>query len=158
MKIKSSILALAFLALACGPAAEKTTENSNTKTVRLEVEMPSSDRDPYAENIEFSGGTVLALMQEAQKSGLKFTYSGEGEKAFINSIQGIKPSGEDEKSNYWIYAVNGKLANQGVGATEVNPGDSVRWCYLSYEQRKSCANGAGQDETSRSGEPETESK
>lgn len=158
MNKKGNVLALAFLMLACGPAPEKTADDSRTTTVRLEVEMPSSDQTPYAENIEFSGGSVLALMQEARKNGLEFTSSGEGEKAFIDSIQGISPEGKDKKGSYWIYAVNGKLANQGVGAAEVRPGDSVRWCYLSYDERKSCASEAAQDEINSSGDPETESE
>lgn len=115
--------------------------------VQLRVELPAAEAAPIDAKLEFQG-TVLDLMQKASDDKvLTFKKEGEGEQALITTIQGIGPSGEGDDSKYWIYAVNGKMANVGVGTMKVSGGDEVRWCYLTYENRKSCADNAATEET-----------
>ncbi len=139
---KIALLIIMGLAIACSDQSEQSapaTEVDKLPLVQLRIETPEG-KDPVDASVEYSQGTVLSLMQAAREQKLiEFTSEGEGEKTLIQSIQGIGPSGDGDKAKYWIYAVNGKMANLGVGSQNVQSGDEVRWCYLSYEERKKCA-------------------
>ena len=74
--------------------------------------------------------TVLSAMKNALKDGktdsnLKFKYSGDGETAFVRSIEGIGNQGIGKDN--WIYYVNKKLGNKSSGVFKLYPGDRVDW-------------------------------
>lgn len=132
-----AILLIFTATLAC-KQEEPEPEAKSAGPVTIQIDLPDAQKTREID-VEHASGTVFALMQKAsEKNLLSFEYEGEGEKAFIQSIEGVSPEGDTKESRYWIYAINGKLANTGVGSQTVNPGDTIRWCYLSYDERKSC--------------------
>ncbi len=135
--MKRIVIALILTGIvACGEEQPQKQMEPGAGGVNLKVELP--DAEPIEATIEVQG-TVLTLMEKAsQENLLTFKKEGDGEKALITAIQGIGPSGDAERGKYWIYAVNGQLATVGVGSMRIKTGDNVRWCYLTYENRKSC--------------------
>ena len=143
MKQIALTIILATAIVACGQEPQKS-EITGADGVSLRVELP--DAAPIEASVKIEG-TVLDLIQKASDENLlTFKKEGDGEKALITTIQGVAPSSDDAKGKYWIYAVNGKMANLGVGSMKVKNGDSVRWCYLTYENRKSCDESAANPE------------
>lgn len=76
--------------------------------------------------------TVLDALTAAGKHprGVKLVQRGRGATAMITEIDGLKndPSGKN-----WIFSVNGKTAEVGAGAYELQAGDAVLWEFKLYE-------------------------
>ena len=78
--------------------------------------------------------TVLDLMQKAGTScnpSIVFTYKESGQSAFLTSIDGVE-NNANGNGYWWIFYVNGKLAQVGFGAYVLNDSDSVVWDYKHY--------------------------
>lgn len=73
-------------------------------------------------------GTVLDLLKTASsKYGFSLKYKNYSYGVFINEIDGLH---DDETSSmYWLYYINGKLANLGASKQKVKKGDVVLWKY-----------------------------
>ena len=126
------LIALSGFAMAC---ERKAPVDGKAGTVRVAIITGETTQNHTTEVPASS--TVLDAMQNLQTSGaLTFGMQGAGTEAMIDAINGTR-NGED--GPYWIYAVNGKLADRGVGLLSANGGDQIRWCYLSYEERETCA-------------------
>jgi hypothetical protein len=135
----STILAGIALTLTLFCGKEQAPEQPRTGPVSIFILQPDGS-EPAPMKLDFEQGTVLELMKKAAGEGLlTIDYRGDGEKAFIQSINGTGPTGETKQDKYWIYAINGKPAALGVGSQQVNAGDTIKWCYLSYDNRDECA-------------------
>lgn len=125
-------LTIAFAVAACEPAARETAAG----TVEIRVELPSGDIREYSAAVE-ANATMLNAMEVLRESGGPgFGARGAGEETLIDEIAGVKNGNPD--GPYWVYAVNGRLADRGVGRLRVGDGDRVRWCYTKYEERQRC--------------------
>ena len=81
----------------------------------LEVQIPCSE-----------DSTAFDILRRAELSGdLKLEASGEGETAFVRSINGVES--QTGQNKYWTFRINDALAKAGCGVTEVDPGDVVQW-------------------------------
>ena len=70
--------------------------------------------------------TALALTQKVAQ----VETSGEGEMAFVTSLNGRAAS--DEKQEFWAFHVNGELAQVGSGSYIVQNGDRIEWRIETY--------------------------
>ncbi|MEQ9363732.1 MAG: DUF4430 domain-containing protein [Leptospirales bacterium] len=135
-RFSTAILTIALAASVGACDGNDQTERAPGGTVQIRVELPNGDARDIQTEVG-SGATMLAVMQQLQANGaLSFGSAGEGEDTLIDEIAGVKngaPNGP-----YWIYAVNGRLANQGVGRLRIAGGDQVRWCYTLYETKDRC--------------------
>ena len=84
----------------------------------IEVAIPCSD-----------DSTVFSTLERAHRAGdLELEASGTGERAFVQSIDGV--AGDSQQETYWIFFVNDELGERGSGVADVDPGDRVRWSYM----------------------------
>jgi hypothetical protein len=94
----------------------------------------SEGRPPVSGSLEHGDPmTAFDLLKAiAASKRLKVDYSGQGETLFVKSIDGIV-GGENQKT-WWVYLVNGTLAQQGSGTNLIQPGDQVTWRLGTYPQ------------------------
>jgi len=69
----------------------------------------------------------------AHAHGIKFTRIGAGETALITQIGDVKNEGAGRDRRNWLYWLNGKLADVGIGAQTLEPGDVVLWRFERYD-------------------------
>ena len=139
-KIVALSILLSFLIL---PGCErdsddnKNTNNNSGQLVYLIVDF--ADLRPESRVLEIevpyqTGMTVLEAMNTAKSNNkLEFEYSGNGETAFIKSIDGVSNQGAGK--NNWIFYVNKELAKRSSGAFELEPGDLIEWRLGGYPQQ-----------------------
>ncbi len=77
--------------------------------------------------------TVGALMEEARKfqPPLVFTQQGEGELAFLTSLEGV--ANERGAGRYWMYSVDGDFGQVSFAVRELEAGDAVLWEFRQQE-------------------------
>lgn len=131
---------LVLLPLICviGLSAERTTaEDGSSEDVKAQNITFSVDQGEKVElqkyRIAWSDGmTIFDAMVQLKKQQKKFTFKhkGTGTTVFVTEINGIKNSGLS--GDNWIYRVNKKLGDRGVGAYKLRPGDQVLWKFGKY--------------------------
>ncbi|HER7898617.1 TPA: DUF4430 domain-containing protein [Streptococcus pyogenes] len=118
-RFKTGFLALvAMLLVACSQGTKQTQTPRVPKAdhhVRLVVK---EDTNTIDEKVSFGkGDTVLEI--------LKDNYEVKEKDGFITSIDGIE---QDMKANkYWLFKVNGKMADKGADQITVKDGDSIEF-------------------------------
>ncbi|HGI5886760.1 TPA: DUF4430 domain-containing protein [Streptococcus pyogenes] len=118
-RFKTGFLALvAMLLVACSQGTKQTQPPSVPKAdhhVRLVVK---EDTNTIDEKVSFGkGDTVLEI--------LKDNYEVKEKDGFITAIDGIE---QDTKANkYWLFKVNGKMADKGADQITVKDGDSIEF-------------------------------
>ncbi|HDO19251.1 MAG TPA: DUF4430 domain-containing protein [Thermoplasmatales archaeon] len=78
-------------------------------------------------NITTCNATVFGLLLEAAKMGnfsVKYTYYGEYDSMFVDSIAGVE-NGKDNR--WWQYYVNGEYGMVGADKKPVKDGDIIEW-------------------------------
>lgn len=126
------------------PPAEQTT-NDAVGTTKLPTPPPRGET--VSLEVDFGNGIVRAclalpwragmtvsdVLDAAAKfrPGLRFDRQGEGESAFLQSIEGI--AGEGQAGRNWIYYVKNARGQRGIGVHELKSGDAVLWKYEPYE-------------------------
>ncbi|TET53455.1 MAG: DUF4430 domain-containing protein, partial [Actinobacteria bacterium] len=72
--------------------------------------------------------TVFDLLKTASAQyGFSLKYKNYSFGVFITEIDGLK---EDKASSmYWLYYINGNLANKGASEKKINEGDKILWKY-----------------------------
>ena len=104
-------------------------------TVRLVVDYGDGVEVHFKALAWREGTTVLdaLLAAKAHPHGVSFKRRGSGRSALITAIGGAKNEGGGAQSKNWIYYVNDKQAEVGVGAHALAPGDVVLWKYQVYD-------------------------
>jgi hypothetical protein len=113
------MLALCFAAqtlpaVAAPPAVELTIDFGDGAQLRFKA----LDYRP--------GMTVLDALAVAQKHprGVKYAHRGRGASAIVTELGGLKNEG---RGRNWLYAVNGKSADESAGSYQLKPGDAILW-------------------------------
>lgn len=117
-RFKTGFLALvAMLLVPCsqGTSSIATSVPKADHHVRLVVK---EDTNTIDEKVSFGkGDTVLEI--------LKDNYEVKEKDGFITAIDGIE---QDTKANkYWLFKVNGKMADKGANQITVKDGDSIEF-------------------------------
>jgi len=63
----------------------------------------------------------------AHPHGVKCVWRGAGSNAFVTQIGDVKNEGGGEKSRNWLFSVNDKESEVGIGASTLAAGDVVLW-------------------------------
>ncbi len=96
-----------------------STIQEATEAITLTVKADGSEKKYQAKNVV--GKTAL----EATEQVVTIEKSGEGDMAFITSINGRVAS--DAKKEFWKLVVNGKDAQVGAGSYTIVKGDAIGW-------------------------------
>ena len=98
-------------------------------TARISANVTiSADGEPtvYTDVSVEEGTMALALTQEVAQ----VEASGEGEMAFVTSLNGRSASNESRE--FWAFYVNGEAAQVGAGSYTVQNGDNIEWRIETY--------------------------
>ena len=82
----------------------------------------------HYELTQSEGITVLEALKKATKGQVEI--QGEGEKAFVTSINGRQA--KSSKKEYWSLSINDKLSEVGAGVYKIKNGDKIRWEIQTY--------------------------
>lgn len=104
-------------------------------SVSMLVNAPGQEIRSYSAVID-QDSTVLELMEELREKydNFQFTSKGSGDLVLIRSINDVENQGMGEEALNWIYTVNGKLAEFGVGKYTLSNQDVVEWKYSTYTE------------------------
>ena len=135
------LLSASFILTACG---EQTTETSTDTTsqetssvvedastedvVTVEVTISVTEDGELIENgeqvVEVEEG---ALLLDVMKENFEI----EETDTFINAINGVEQDATANK--WWLFDVNGEMAQKGAAETELKAGDLIEWKLETYE-------------------------
>lgn len=144
-RLVSGLLILASLGLfGCGgdvspggnePGDGSATADGVVQSVTLVIEFSDASSRRF-EAIPWSDGMTVQSLLDAAVDGdgpLSYRFTGRGETAILQSIEGVANEGAGRSANNWLYWVNGQFATRGFGVAEVEPGDTVTWRFAPYD-------------------------
>jgi hypothetical protein len=104
------------------PAPRPTGE-----TVSLAIDFGNGARREIAALPYRAGMTIGDLLRAAQefRPAIAFAHQGEGEMAFLTSLEGVANEGGDGR--YWIYSVDGATGTVSYEKQALEPGAAVLW-------------------------------
>jgi len=74
------------------------------------------------------GVTVFDVLKKiSSENNFSFVYQEGSLGAFVEEIYGVK--NEATANKYWMFKVNGRLANEGASSLKVNNNDIIEWYY-----------------------------
>ncbi len=111
---------------AADASGEADANGERVGTVTLTIES-AGDEVKVIEVPEVSAGTTLEAVMRSL-DGIDVEITGSGTTAFVNAI-GNRATGGQEG---WTFKVNGEPANQGIGATVLQPPVEIVWSYGSF--------------------------
>ncbi|OFI45834.1 DUF4430 domain-containing protein [Floricoccus penangensis] len=117
-KIIALILPL-FLVISLVACSNKKSESDKHKEetgkVSLTVKFDEKNTKEFKDIPINADSTVITVLREKVQV--------EESKGFITAIDGVK---QDESANkFWLYKLNGEMANKGAGEQELKDGDKI---------------------------------
>jgi len=95
-------------------------------TVKQSINDGSTGEAEYINKKIDLGSTALDLLKKTAEVKIK----GEGENAFVTSINGKEAKSGDNE--YWSFNVNGKPATVGAGSYKLKDKDKIEWKIEKY--------------------------
>jgi hypothetical protein len=111
----------------------KTQESAPAVTsISLTIDYGDGMQKRFPE-IDWESGTVADALRFAERHprGIKTVTRGSGETAFLEAIDNLANEGANGKN--WMFMIDGELAKQSFGATEVEVGADVLWVFRPFE-------------------------
>jgi len=109
------------------PTAEVLPEEEKVKLIINTGEVKYEFTVPFEKD-----STVFSLLKKLSvENNFTLDYRESGLGVFIEEVYGIKNNGTENK--YWLYKVNGQLANVGASSYRIKEGDEITW---NYEEAK----------------------
>lgn len=99
-----------------------STQNTGEGTIRATLIIENGDKITCEEKISV-GSTVFDLM-----TACNISFEEDG--GFVTSINGV--SQDTAANKYWMYYINGELAQVGAGTYIVQEGDEITWKLESF--------------------------
>lgn len=123
----AAALALAVFAPRVDSAAAADPEAA--KSVQMVVDFGDGVEIHFTRLPWKKGQTVAdaVALTDARPHGARFLRVGSGETLFVTQIGDVKNEGGGRDRRNWLYQLNGKLAENGIGAQTLDPGDVVLW-------------------------------
>ena len=117
-----------YLALSAISSPLSAQETAN-KSIHLVIDYNDGVQKYFTKIPWKDDMTVLDAMNFVQirPHGITFTYTGQGETAFLTQIDDLENEGGGKDKKNWLYWVNGVFANTGFGNYRVQPADTVLW-------------------------------
>lgn len=129
-------VAVALLALCGFTLINKTVAaDPNAKPIDLSIDYGDGVEKRIVDLKHVPDMTIVSLLKAAQEHshGITYVLVGTGQNAFVTQIDDVKNEGGGPKSRNWMFRVNGKDADRGVGVFPLSPGDHVLWKFAIYE-------------------------
>jgi hypothetical protein len=111
----------------CGEQATTVDPSAPTGTVILTIQLPDQEARVVKVANVAEGDTLESVMRSVEEVPIEIT--GSGSTAFVKSIDGLATG----SSEGWTFRVDGEFAEQGIGATHLNPPTEVTWTFGEYE-------------------------
>ena len=124
-----------------GNRPRASAQDTTAKTVQLVVDFGDGVEVHFTRIPWKSGAKVIDAVAAADTAphGVKFTRIGSGETAMVTKIGDVKNEGQGPNRRNWLYRINGKLAEEGIGAQPLAPGDVVLWKFEPYDYNSDSA-------------------
>ena len=87
---------------------------------------------PWIEEMTVEGALKHAAGLEGPRA-LQIQASGQGERFFVKSLDGLANEGAGKNARNWIFFVNGEMGKASAGVAAVNAGDTIEWRYTSHD-------------------------
>ncbi len=113
------LLCLSFVLGACGQTNQETSGETATATLEIRSETSSEKQEVTFE----VGDTVMDLLEEY--------HTVEEESGMVTAIDGV--SQDPASQTYWMYKVNGQLAEKGASELLVQSGDQIEFYLETFE-------------------------
>ncbi len=119
------------------PWTEKAPAVTGADTAKQEISAKlfintGAGTHEYSETLPV-GSTALDFLRLAgDKGGFAVEVKDSSLGAFVEGIYGIK--NESEAGKYWMYKVNGELAQVGAGEYKLKDGDRIDWQFGGWEE------------------------
>ncbi|MDH3717511.1 MAG: DUF4430 domain-containing protein [Planctomycetota bacterium] len=116
---------------ASAPGAVAAPENVSspehgTESIRVSFDF-GGEATAQQREVEWRDGmTVLDALLALEASGIVVQHRGQGSRAFVESVNGVKNRGAGPN---WLYYVNDKKADRSAGAYPLQKRDVVLWKY-----------------------------
>ena len=110
------------------PQTEESPASPQKETIEVELLIEYGTKKTYSMEVP-AGSTVYDLLKEASsKHNFSLDASNDSSYgAFIEEIGGVR--NDPKAGKYWLYYLNGKLANLGASSQKLSAGDKVLWKY-----------------------------
>ena len=117
------------------PSGDRTVESwtpaplPEGETVSLTIDFSNGARREFAALPWKEGLTLGDLMRAARdfRPGIRYTQDGEGEMAFLTSLEGV--ANEGGAGRYWFYAVDDRRGEVSFEVQPLKAGAKVLWVY-----------------------------
>ncbi|MYN70222.1 DUF4430 domain-containing protein [Streptococcus suis] len=119
---KISILLTLFLTFLLGACANTSSQTSGA-TIDITLQITNKDQVNRQEVTANQGDSVMNI--------LKAHHDIEENNGLITKIDGI--SQDTSTNTYWMYKVNGKLAEKGANDLKVSDGDEIEFYLETFE-------------------------
>ncbi len=119
---KISILLTLFLTFLLGACANTSSQTSGS-TIDITLQITNKDQVNRQEVTAKQGDSVMNI--------LKAHHDIEEDNGLITKIDGI--SQDTSTNTYWMYKVNGKLAEKGANDLKVSDGDEIEFYLETFE-------------------------
>lgn len=116
--------------VAAAPFAAETSES--TSSVQVVIDYGDGCEKHFKAIAWKEGMTVFDAMQAADQHprGIDLAYRGKGATALLERIDDLENEGAGRN---WIFRVNGKLADRGMGVYELKSRDAILWKFEKYQ-------------------------
>lgn len=125
---------LLLLLMGCHGSAVAQTKSTDDdpQVVRMIIDYNDGCQKHFTAIVWRKEMTVLDVLRAAERHprGIRARVRGKDSTAFLTEMDGLK-NGQANGRN-WIYRVNGKLGDQGIGKRIVSRGDTVLWKFDTY--------------------------
>lgn len=108
------------------PSAPKKNIQKFKATLKINT---GKDTLEYAESVEKGVSGFEVLKKNSEEKGFSLEYKETAQGIFIEEINGVKNN--PGTNQYWMYAVNGKMANVGISQYIIEEDSVIEWNYQS---------------------------
>ena len=131
------VVALVAIVALCGFTLrnKSVAADPNAKPISMTIDYGDGVEKRFVELAYKPDMTVLDALNAAQehRHGITVVLNGSGQNALVSQIDDLKNEGGGPKSRNWMFHVNSKQADKGVGVFVLRPGDAILWKFAVYE-------------------------
>lgn len=99
------------------------TKQNNAPSFKADITVVNLDESLTDYKVKEEGLSALEALKKVTKGNLEV--KGEGENAFVQSINGRNP--DESSREYWAFYINDKLSEVGAGSYIIKNADKIKW-------------------------------
>jgi hypothetical protein len=125
LKLNQNIEGSSVIKIVNNQPVEEKVEEKNF-SVKLVIDT-GLNKYEFSKNAIAETTVFDLLKQISAENNFTFLYQESSMGVFVDEIYGVKNDAASNK--YWLYKINGELANVGASAQKVKAGDKILWYY-----------------------------